>query len=305
MQSRSLSCLAKCLGAFVAMGTVLATVQAWATDQLFSLDVRIRTSDTPKYTLEQFGGMNPDYSWSIAGNHTGLFVKDNTASHVPFSIDSGAPSASIYVSANGNIGFGTVPTAAIHVAKTSQPSAAEILARFAVTDDNVGALVISNSSAGDGLFVPKITGRSASQNAALINEALITGDAGPSPAIAYNAALGAGGPLVTRPLVVYRNNSVAKVTIAANGDVTATSFNPVSSRTLKHDIVDLDSKRASDALRQLTPVQFVYNDDESAEERVGFIAEDVPDIVANKDRQSVPIMDVVALVLDREIEIIG
>jgi hypothetical protein len=88
---------------------------------------------------------------------------------------------------------------------------------------------------------------------------------------------------------------VAKVTIAANGVVTATSFNPISSRTMKHDIENLDSREATNALHQLIPVKFIYNDDESHEQRVGFIAEDVPEIVAASDRQSVPIMDVVAV----------
>ena len=64
---------------------------------------------------------------------------------------------------------------------------------------------------------------------------------------------------------------------------------------LKRDIVDLDSLKASSALKELTPVEYTYNDDPSGEKRVGFIAEDVPEIVANADRKSVPIMDVVAL----------
>src|SRR6185369_15118095 len=119
----------------------------------------------------------------------------------------------------------------------------------------------------------------ASQNAALINETLITNDVGASPAIVYNAALGAGGPLVTRPLVVYRNNSVAKVTVHANGNVTATSFTNSSSRELKDTICDLTSDKAAAALRQLTPVEFVYKDDETADLRIGFIAEDVPDLI--------------------------
>src|SRR6185295_13282329 len=69
-----------------------------------------------------------------------------------------------------------------------------------------------------------------------------------------------------------------------------------------------DSDKASTALRQLTPVEFVYKDDATAEPKVGFIAEDVPDIVAEPDRKSVPVMDVVALLTkvvkdqDRQIE---
>jgi len=45
-----------------------------------------------------------------------------------------------------------------------------------------------------------------------------------------------------------------------------------------------DSAKASAALQQLTPVEYVYKDDPTAEGRVGFIAEDVPAIVANADR---------------------
>jgi uncharacterized coiled-coil protein SlyX len=236
-------------------------------------------------------------TWTVDGTDLGFDIHDNSSGSNAIHIIPGSIDNSICIGTAGNVGFGTgAPLAPIHVVKVGFASTAEIIARFGVTDDPIGALIISNSSAGDGLFIPKIVGRSASQNAALINEALITNDVGGSAAIVYNAAKNAGGPLVIRPLVVYRNNSVAKVTIAANGDVNATSFNPASSRTIKHDIVDLDSRKASDALRQLTPVEFVYNDDESAEKRVGFIAEDVPEIVANGDRQSVPIMDVVALV---------
>lgn len=200
------------------------------------------------------------------------------------------------VDSTGNIGLGTVPSAGLHLKKQAQASTAEIVARFEATDDPVGGLFIANSSAADGLFIPKITGRSASQNAALINEALITSDVGPSPAIVYNAAKGSGGALATRPLVVYRNNSVAKVTIAANGNVVGTSFVNSSSRELKDKINDLPSEKASAALRQLNPVEFVYKDDETADPRIGFIAEDVPDLIAEPDRKSVPVMDVVALV---------
>lgn len=251
----------------------------------------------PTVQLYQVGTAEfPAYLWEMTGNEFNFFVKDVAAETFPFTIVPGAPDDSFVIQGNGNVGLGTAsPAAGLHVVKFPDQGAAEILARFSVADDTVGSLAIVNNSAGNGTFIPKLTGRSASQNAALINEALITLDAGASPAIVYNAAKVAGGALATRPLVAYRNNGVVKVTIAANGDVNATSFNPSSSRTIKHDIVDLDSRKADEALKQLTPVEFVYNDDESQEKRIGFIAEDVPEIVANADRQSVPIMDVVAL----------
>lgn len=266
---------------------------------LFQDRVGIGTS-SPEESLHVVGGTirlgAGGQRWNVFSDNTGFGVFDVGFSKLPFKVKLAAPDNSLFVNTNGDIGLGTsTPAAGLHLVKTAQESTAEIIARFVTSDDSVGSLAIQNNSAGNGVFIPKIVGRSASQNAALITEAVITQDLGASPAIAYNAVKGAGGALTTRPLVVYRNNSVAKVTIAANGAITATSFNPVSSRALKHDIKELKSQQASDALGQLNPVEFVYNDDESQKKRIGFIAEDVPDLVADADRQSVPIMDVVAV----------
>lgn len=238
------------------------------------------------------------HTWELEGSNEGFKLIDvDNLDAVPLSILPGAPNNSVVVTSSGNVGFGiSNPTAALHISKVPQSSTAETLARFGVADDPIGSLVINNNSAGDGTFIPKITGRSALSNAAVVNEALISNDVGASPAIVYNAAKLAGGPLVTRPLVVYRNNSVAKVTIAANGNVIGTSFVNTSSRELKDKITDLPSEKALAALSQLNPVEFVYKDDASGDPRIGFIAEDVPELIAEPDRKSVPVMDVIALI---------
>jgi hypothetical protein len=67
-----------------------------------------------------------------------------------------------------------------------------------------------------------------------------------------------------------------------------------SSRDLKQDIRDLDSNEALEALKALDPVKYAYKVDPS-EKHVGFIAEDVPSLVATKDRKSLSPMDVVAV----------
>lgn len=67
-----------------------------------------------------------------------------------------------------------------------------------------------------------------------------------------------------------------------------------SSRKLKQDIVELQPGEAVAALQELQPVRFRYRRDEG-EEYVGFIAEDVPDLVASSDRESLSAMDVVAV----------
>ena len=67
-----------------------------------------------------------------------------------------------------------------------------------------------------------------------------------------------------------------------------------SSRALKENIESLTVEEALAALAKLEPVQFNYRND-AAEAHVGFIAEDVPDLVATNDRASLSTMDIVAV----------
>lgn len=73
-----------------------------------------------------------------------------------------------------------------------------------------------------------------------------------------------------------------------------------SSREKKENIHLLSAEEAMATLRALEPVQFNYKAD-SAEQYVGFIAEDVPEIVATGDRKGLSTMDIVA-VLTRVIQ---
>jgi hypothetical protein len=67
-----------------------------------------------------------------------------------------------------------------------------------------------------------------------------------------------------------------------------------SSRERKENIVALSVEEALQALAALQPVQFTYKND-AAETYVGFIAEDVPELVAMDNRQSLSAMDIVAV----------
>ena len=67
-----------------------------------------------------------------------------------------------------------------------------------------------------------------------------------------------------------------------------------SSRERKDNIVALTPEEALTALVALEPVRFNYKRDAS-EEYVGFIAEDVPGLVASSDRVSLSTMDIVAV----------
>ncbi len=67
-----------------------------------------------------------------------------------------------------------------------------------------------------------------------------------------------------------------------------------SSREYKENINTLTVDEAVNALKGLNPVKFNYKAD-TKEKHVGFVAEDVPEIVATRDRKGLSPMDIVAV----------
>jgi hypothetical protein len=67
-----------------------------------------------------------------------------------------------------------------------------------------------------------------------------------------------------------------------------------SSRDYKEEIQELSTADAVATLEGLNPVTYKYKNTEN-EHHVGFIAEDVPELVAEEDRKSLSPMDVVAV----------
>ena len=66
-----------------------------------------------------------------------------------------------------------------------------------------------------------------------------------------------------------------------------------SSIEYKESVAALSIHNAQQALQELQPVTFKYRGDD--EQQVGFIAEEVPDLVATKDRKTLSPMDIVAV----------
>ena len=67
-----------------------------------------------------------------------------------------------------------------------------------------------------------------------------------------------------------------------------------SSREYKDNIIVLSKQEAFDTLAGLNPVKYVYKADRT-QQHVGFIAEDVPDLVATNDRKGLSSMDIVSV----------
>jgi hypothetical protein len=85
------------------------------------LDFHANTSDTPGIRLEQnsSGGFTAQ-TWDIGANEANFFVRDVTGgSKLSFRIRPGAPTSSLDIASNGNVGVGTAsPTADLDVANT-------------------------------------------------------------------------------------------------------------------------------------------------------------------------------------------
>jgi hypothetical protein len=72
------------------------------------------------------------------------------------------------------------------------------------------------------------------------------------------------------------------------------SWIDASSREYKENIEVLSTEEALEAIKELNPVKYAYKEDTS-EKRVGFIAEDVPELLSTKDRKGLSPMDIVAV----------
>lgn len=101
------------------------------------LDLHITTTDTPGVRFEQSnaGGFTPQ-TWDIGANEANFFVRDVTGgSLLPLRIRPGAPTSSIDISADGDVGVGSAaPAAALHVQRAASYAEPLFLARVAGDD---------------------------------------------------------------------------------------------------------------------------------------------------------------------------
>jgi hypothetical protein len=252
------------------------------------LDIHVATSNTPAMRLEQnnSGGFTAQ-TWDVAGNEANFFVRDVTGgSRLPFRIRPGAPTSSIDVAASGKVGIGTAsPASNLHVFGASN------------TDVFVG---IGEDPAGTTGTQSALTlgygGNSLGLAAGFLNVRPDSSAVAPNPSLRFFTAnvermiisnLGFVGLGVAVPAFPIDHSSGAHLT-------TGGVWTNASSRALKQDIQDLGTTEAVETLKNLQPVKYAYKVDPN-EHHVGFIAEDVPALVATPDRKSLSPMDIVGV----------
>jgi len=277
------------------------------------------TPESPLHVMGDVKLTSSTYNWRLNPGGTGLYVYNNTG--YPFVIRNTAPTYSLWIgsSVSGKesyVGLGTsLPLQKLDVRGTgyfsgdlglgtSTPAAKlDVVGDIAATDA-IASTWSGSNTAGDGLT--SLVALSANNT-----EAAMTSDAGFS---LYNARedfrwifrtgedwgqgflatkAGTGGSefVVSNSTSNYANAEmqVGGVTIFTGGHLVTPS-----SRDLKEQITSLDTKAAMDAFHKLEPVSYVYKAHKD-EPVVGFIAEDVPELVAMKDRKGIDPMEVVAV----------
>jgi hypothetical protein len=197
-------------------------------------DLQITRSDTPGVRLEQTnaGGFTAQ-TWDVAGNEANFFVRDRTnGSRLPFRIRPGAPTSSLDISANGDIGMGIAnPTAPIHV-RRSDGTARILVEENGGTGDQALLDLDGNTSA-----FARFAGAGGSTWLAGANQA-------------GNFTLSSGSTPKTR------------LTLEPGGDVSATgSLDQLAAAAGRENVSAADPAQTLEALRSLQLSRFEFPDD--------------------------------------------
>jgi hypothetical protein len=222
------------------------------------VELHIVDGDSPTIRLDQDGSSGwAAQRWDLCGNETNFFIRDVTnGSKLCFRIQPNTPSNTLCMRSTGHVGIGTwSPAYKLEVEATG--SNAEIVA-----DRTDGATNLINATTDFAVF-------------GSINDYSVRFVTNNSWRMQLN----------TNNSLDMRNGAECS---------TAGEWLDASSREYKENISNLTTDEAFDTLNGLNPVKFNYKADKTQQE-IGFIAEDVPELVATKTRKNLGTMDIVAV----------
>jgi hypothetical protein len=200
------------------------------------LDLHVNTSNTPAIRLEQnnSGGFTAQ-TWDIGANEANFFVRDVTGgSKLSFRIRPGAPTSSIDIAADGDVGIGT-----------ASPGR-----RLDVVTEGASDIGIMNTSGTDVRWFLQVDN-----------------DTNKTFKISRE---GGGGTVLT----VDARQDANGVTFKVDGSVQATNVVFSSSRELKNELESIDSKDVVARLASLPISKWTFKSDAKATEHIGPMAED-------------------------------
>jgi hypothetical protein len=218
-----------------------------------ALDLHVNTSNTPALRLEQNnnGGFTAQ-TWDVAGNEANFFVRDVTGgSRLSLRIRPGAPTSSLDIAGNGNVGIGTgAPAKRLHV----QLAAATNDTALRLENNEAVKLELMNTSVANG-------------GVATTWFFQADNDANHTLKIAKQ---GGGGPIV----VLNSRANANGTTMTVDGSVAATSFITTSTRDAKTDTEKADPHEVLEKLAGLEIAKWRFKSEAEGIRHLGPFAED-------------------------------
>jgi hypothetical protein len=179
------------------------------------LDLHVSTGNTPALRLEQTNTSGfTAQTWDVAGNEANFFVRDVTGgSRLPFRIRPGAPTSSIDISADGDVGIGTAsPDQALHIESADDANTITLTENTNATGLSAAGVIQAKADVAVTSLIAHGSGRTTVRFGQAIG--------GFSELL--NAGAGNGlivGTLTSTPLIL-GTNSTARMTIAGTGAIT-------------------------------------------------------------------------------------
>ena len=238
------------------------------------LDLHVATSNTPAIRLEQnnTGGFTAQ-TWDIGANEANFFIRDVTGgSLLSLRIRPGAPTSSVDISADGDVGIGTgSPSEKLTVVKNQNDNTI-VRVENTTVGLNADAEFVAASDTANVSFRAHSSGR---------DVARFGQDLGGWTELVNSAGSGmAIGTTVSSPIIFGTNNlnrmqiaATGAVTIGGNLTVNGTFSNP-SSIDFKEAFVPVDPSTVLQKLARLPIQEWSYKSDEQKLRHVGPTVED-------------------------------
>ncbi|MBW4644917.1 MAG: tail fiber domain-containing protein [Goleter apudmare HA4340-LM2] len=215
---------------------------------------------------------------------------------------------------NGNVGIGIAkPLARLHNQGAAPLTGQGQISSSGLVVTGTGTTFIQDVNIGDIITVTNgstnqlrlVTGIAASGNSLTINAPFVPGLPATGTAFTYQQP-------ITR---LADSNGVTQVIVTATGNVGIGTSRPDldtklhvqgnlrvygdlfqdSSIELKENITELSQQEVYEILKGLNPVKYIYKDDTEQRLHLGFIAENVPDVLTSPDKTAVQPLNIVAV----------
>jgi hypothetical protein len=214
-------------------------------------ELHIVDGDSPTLRFDQdgSGGFTPQ-RWDVAGNEANFFVRDVTGgSKLPLRIRPGAPTSSIDIAADGDVGLNTAsPAAALHVLRTGT---------------NPVQILAEESVVGGDAFPLKLVAKRKLRISTVNNGAQWTLD---NEGTAFNIAF------VGNAFQEFRVDQNGNVTVA--GTVTANGVLLTSDRNLKSDVEPVSPLEVLERLDRVPISTWRFTDGREGTRHLGPMAQD-------------------------------